>query len=109
MWRICLESNNWNLVKYCLWALANVDWYHRVVVLEIRSICNVVEMVSERYPAVISQMESLALTSTGTLFTDSVTSLTIPLLPYCRLLEKFSINPSTRQSFKSGGFDHQLC
>ncbi|PBK58941.1 hypothetical protein ARMSODRAFT_1027847 [Armillaria solidipes] len=76
MQHICLESNDQNLVKDCLQALANVDWYCRVTVLEIRSISNVVEMVGESYPAVISRMESLALTSTD--YLTSSPSIRLP-------------------------------
>ncbi|KAK0430558.1 hypothetical protein EV421DRAFT_1743927 [Armillaria borealis] len=42
---IRMESNDEDLVKNCLEALVNMDWYRRVVILEIRSSSNVIEIV----------------------------------------------------------------
>ncbi|KAK0432385.1 hypothetical protein EV421DRAFT_1742353 [Armillaria borealis] len=48
---ICLESNDEDLVKSCLEALGNMDWYRKVAILEIRSNSNIIEMVGENYLA----------------------------------------------------------
>lgn len=50
---ICLESNDRELVKRCLEALCDMEWYRSVAALEIRSSTNIVKLVGKSYSTVI--------------------------------------------------------